>query len=220
MSEHNVMQNLLRTLAAILFALSLASCISTKTDKLEDVSKQYSRLSTLDRFGSAGGQIVLGYVNTWRDHTIQIPQAPPTISKHDETLSDDVNFLYSYYEPSQIDPQKWVSPEIEIGALYYVPRRFAGENDFLVVQKLCGIEKGHNLGTISIIDEDAPQLGRLGKWRIALSGEVAQDLLSSLTIFPIGLSANSEYIFEVELNDVRRRYMSPANAMVAIARPS
>ncbi|TPW26412.1 hypothetical protein FJU08_22275 [Martelella alba] len=183
-----------------------SSCVLTQAAKLETLGQHYERLSVLDSIGNQGGDLVVGYVDNWRDKNIQLPSPPIAIydrRPRPASSSENLYFLSAFYSNSLSDEKRWDPPDIELGALYYVPKRFEGSENFKVVQKLCGITKSHQLGDVIISDSPGPQIGSNARRKIIVSGSVAKGLLSGF-ISSIAISAEAEYVIEVEVKNIRK----------------
>lgn len=201
-----------KMISTIIAPLALSACIMTGASELDNVGTRYNNLADLKDFGTTGGTLILGYVDRWDDEKIRLPAVPDAVNATNKERAKGVFELKDFYDPDPRDESKWIGPEIELGALYYIPKRYESDPDYAVAQKLCGIEKGHRLGDIAVIDSKGPQTGSKSKRKFVVSGSVAKGLLKGITPLSLGLSANAQYVFEVEISDVRRRYIRRAFA--------
>lgn len=201
----------MKILSVLPLCLILSGCIFNGGAQLNQTAAAYNNLPNLGSFGGNDGEVVIGYVNRWSDTKIRPTELPIAVNETQEGRASGVYNLSDFYEDHPTDSAKWISPEIELGALYYVPNRFKDSRNFAVVQKLCGIERTHRLGGISIIDAKAPQTASSSKRKIVVSGEVAKGLAKTVLPLPVsfGISASATYVLEAEIKNARRRFIRP-----------
>lgn len=205
--------SVVRFLSAMLLPISLSACVATAAGNLDEQSTRYEEMLPLTAFAPGeGGAVVFGYVENWRDTHIRLPAPPTPVFRSGERRAEGTFDLGAFYEPDPFNQDEWVAPEIELGALYYVPKRYDDDSGALVVQKLCGITKGHGLENVAIQDTPAAQTGQRTRRKVTISGSVAQGIFRTLVGASIGVSANANYLAEVELKDVRRRFLNPTIA--------
>lgn len=206
----------MKILSLLLICTILFGCVSNNASGFKQPIATYNNLPDLSTFGGNDGDVVIGYVNRWSDEKIRPTELPIAVNETQEGRASNVFNLRDFYEDHPTDSAKWIGPEIELGALYYVPKRFENNSNLAVVQKLCGIERTHQLGNISIIDAKAPQTASSRNRKIILSGEVAKGLAKAVLPLPIsfGISASATYVLEVEIKNVRRRFIRPELAQI------
>ncbi|EGV32497.1 hypothetical protein ThidrDRAFT_1347 [Thiorhodococcus drewsii AZ1] len=186
---------MLRSTATFLVSLSLAGCLLTTTKNSAPVNlPQAQKLSSLEDFGDQGGMLIIGVVDKGWFGNVRVPNVRKVVDKEETRLK-----VGDFVERSITG--KRITPELELGALYYIPEAYNSPNTSAkIIQKLCATVDGHNLDDVLIADEPSGITSERRK--LVLDGSLDVEFLKF-----VGITARSgaKYLFELELKKPRKR---------------
>lgn len=164
---------------------------------------------TLDDFGDKGGELIVAvYDSKAIPKRLRFPKAD-IIPENRNNASNELELGYFVKRSGLLRSR--TNPLLEIGALYYFPKRFNSSVDRSgrVIQKVCGTVDGHKVDKAIIIDEPSGITG--DKRKMLLDGKIDASLIKAFS--GISVKAGAKYLIEFELLGARLRSINPEDGL-------
>lgn len=161
-------------------------------------------------FGDSEGTLIVAvYDNSSLPPRLRVPRAKSLALVGQDAVARVT--LGSFVERTGLR-QTRVNPLVEVGAIYYFPKRF-NENEARtgrVVQKACGTVDGHQVDEAIINDE--PSGIRRDRRKMILDGSIDASLIKAFT--GVTAKVDASYLIEVELIGTRLRSLNSDDARI------